>query len=134
MKVTLRIMPKVTIQGKCRPPTLINLKGQKNILGPQLEKGPSNLIYIGRQMYMGGWRLPKSKWNNPYSVKKYGLEAAISYYRAHIINNTNLLDTLSELNGKILACWCHPKPCHGDVLIELFNLYVVQYLDNTNHE
>ena len=131
-QLTFRILPKPIILGKCQPPSLINLKGQKNILGPRLEKAPTNLIYIGRQMYMGGWRLPKSKWSNPYSVKKYGLASAISCYSSHITNNPNLVDSLAELNGKILACWCHPKSCHGDILIELFNLYVVQYLDDTN--
>lgn len=24
------------------------------------------------------------------------------------------------LRGKLLACWCYPKPCHGDVLVEDF--------------
>ena len=26
---------------------------------------------------------------------------------------------LHELDDKILGCWCYPKPCHGQVLIEL---------------
>ena len=26
---------------------------------------------------------------------------------------------LPELRGKILGCWCAPKVCHGDVLVEL---------------
>ncbi len=130
MKPTIRVMPKVVIQGKCQLPTLISLKGQKNVLGPQLERAPTNLIYIGRHTYRGGWKIPKSKWYNPYSVNKYGLDVAIKNYRIHIINNIDLLDSLSELNGKILACWCDPNPCHGKVLIELFNLYVVQYLND----
>ena len=26
-----------------------------------------------------------------------------------------------ELRGKTLGCWCAPKPCHGDVLLEIAN-------------
>lgn len=25
---------------------------------------------------------------------------------------------LEPLRGKRLACWCHPLPCHGDVIVE----------------
>ena len=28
---------------------------------------------------------------------------------------------LEELEGKTLGCWCKPKTCHGDVLVELVN-------------
>lgn len=30
----------------------------------------------------------------------------------------------SELKGKHLLCWCHPAPCHGNVLIEIANMEV----------
>ena len=31
-------------------------------------------------------------------------------------------DTLAELRGKNLACWCAlDQPCHADVLLELAN-------------
>lgn len=33
-----------------------------------------------------------------------------------------ILDSLHELRGKNLACWCGPyDPCHGDPLLELAN-------------
>ena len=28
---------------------------------------------------------------------------------------------LPELRSKDLVCWCAPKPCHADVLLELAN-------------
>jgi hypothetical protein len=28
---------------------------------------------------------------------------------------------LPELRGKDLICWCAPKPCHADVLLDLAN-------------
>ena len=67
-------------------------------------------IYIGRP----------SKWGNPFSIGKDGTrEEVIEKYREYILNKPELLKSLPELKGKILGCWCDPKPCHGDVLIEL---------------
>jgi len=51
---------------------VISLKGKRDELGPSLENAPSNYLYIGRAMYMRGWKLPKSKWANPFSVNQYG--------------------------------------------------------------
>ena len=79
-------------------------------------------VYIGRACNMGGWRLPQSKWHNPYSVKQYGRDGALARYRTYIESNSNhLLDDLHELAGKSLGCWCSPSPCHGDILRELFS-------------
>jgi hypothetical protein len=79
-------------------------------------------IYIGRSCYMGGWNLPKSKWANPYTVKEYGsLDTVITKYREYVKSKPELMTSLHELKGKRLGCWCHPNPCHGDVLLELLN-------------
>jgi hypothetical protein len=43
----------------------------------------------------------------------------ITKYRAYIQNHPELLAQVHELKGKVLGCWCNPKPCHGDVLAEL---------------
>lgn len=78
-----------------------------------------NHVYIGRNMefYVKGAK--KSKWANPYSVKKYGREKALDEYRKKILNTPELLNDLEELNGKTLGCWCAPEKCHGDILVEL---------------
>lgn len=76
-------------------------------------------VYIGRP----------SKWGNPYSHKEGTkatfkvdtVEEAIANYRNWIKGNPELLDDLHELKGKVLGCWCSPKPCHGDILMELAN-------------
>lgn len=81
-------------------------------------------VYIGRQCNMGGWRLSKSKWANPFSAKKYGLDECLRLYKEHIFGNKELFNSLPELNGgKSLGCWCKPNACHGDVLLELLNEY-----------
>ena len=67
-------------------------------------------VYIGRP----------SKWGNPYSIGKDGTRAeVIVKYREYVLRHTKLLNLLPELKGKVLGCWCKPKPCHGDVLISL---------------
>jgi len=76
-------------------------------------------VYIGRACSRGGWELPQSKWHNPYSVKAAGsAEQACILYEQYI-RNSQLMDQLGELEGKVLGCWCKPGPCHGDVLLKL---------------
>lgn len=61
-----------------------------------------------------------SKWGNPYKVGIDGDRAAvIEGYRRFILDRPELLEALAELEGKRLACWCAPRACHGDVLVEL---------------
>ncbi len=31
------------------------------------------------------------------------------------------LESLHQLKGKVLGCWCKPRACHGDILVELIN-------------
>ena len=77
-------------------------------------------VYIGRACTKGGWNLPQSKWANPYTIAREGsAKAAIEKYRAYLLKSPALLDSLEELRGKTLGCWCKPGPCHGDVLLEL---------------
>ena len=35
------------------------------------------------------------------------------------MNDDKLLENISELQGKVLGCWCSPYLCHGEVLHEL---------------
>lgn len=70
-----------------------------------------------------------SIWGNPYSHKEGTLaiyktnsrEESINKYREYLLNNEELMNKLPELEGKVLGCWCKPKPCHGDIIIELLN-------------
>ena len=69
-------------------------------------------IYIGRP----------SKWGNPFSIGKDGTrEQVIEKYRKWILKQDFLLNSLDELKDKTLGCWCKPKACHGDILVELVN-------------
>ena len=68
-------------------------------------------IYIGRP----------SKWRNPFVIGKDGnREEVISKYKAMLCSRPDLVDDASiELKGAILMCYCKPKACHGDILVEL---------------
>ena len=62
----------------------------------------------------------RSKWGNPFTIRKgRPREEVIADYREWIASQPDLLAALPELEGKRLGCWCAPKPCHGDVLVQL---------------
>lgn len=70
-------------------------------------------IYIGRG----------TKWGNPFKIGKDGnRQQVIELYRQYVKNNQELMEALPELKGKVLGCSCKPRPCHGDVLVELINI------------
>jgi hypothetical protein len=67
-------------------------------------------VYIGRP----------SKWGNKFVIGKDGTrEEVVKKYREWLLTQPELLDSLRELKGKRLACWCYPRLCHGNVLTEL---------------
>ncbi|HET7675665.1 MAG TPA: DUF4326 domain-containing protein [Gammaproteobacteria bacterium] len=77
---------------------------------------PPNTVYVGRP----------TKWGNPFTVNKYGREAALERFHLHLCNPNSALGfdlgEIKELRGKNLACWCPlDAPCHADVLLELAN-------------
>lgn len=64
----------------------------------------------------------KSPWGNPFRIGKDGdREEVIEKYRHWLWercqNGKVNISELKALKGKRLACWCHPLPCHGDVLL-----------------
>lgn len=72
-----------------------------------------NSVYIGRP----------SKWGNPFVIGEDGdRTSVILKYREWLLSQPDLVRMVkTELYGKDLVCFCSPKPCHGDVLIEIAN-------------
>jgi hypothetical protein len=110
----------ITVVGTPSPPKIepktrvVRLKRRKGKIIQDCD------VYIGRKFTMSGWNLHQSKWYNPFTIQDYGsAEAAVSRYRQYILGEQDLLDSLHELDGQVLGCWCKPMPCHGDVLIQL---------------
>ena len=85
-----------------------------------IKSGEKYDIYIGRP----------SRFGNPFShqagtlaeYKVDSREQAIEYFENYINNTPWLLKAAKEeLKGKILGCFCHPLPCHGDILLKIAN-------------
>jgi hypothetical protein len=70
-------------------------------------------VYVGRP----------SKWGNPFKIGVDGnRDEVIEKYRQMLIHTPNFAaEVRQKLRGKVLGCWCAPKPCHGDVLLEVAN-------------
>ena len=95
-------------------PRALNLKGLKGVV-------PIGAVYIGRACNHGPWRLRQSKWHNPFRVGRDGtIEEVLKKYERHLYDS-GLINGIHELHGRDLACWCAPRPCHGDVLLRLAN-------------
>ena len=77
-------------------------------------------VYIGRNCFMGGWKLKKSYWANPFTAKECGSnEAAAAKFETWVRGQPEMMARVPELRGKTLGCWCKPSACHGDVLVKL---------------
>lgn len=79
-------------------------------------------IYIGRP----------SLWGNPFKIND-GMtrKDAINAYREWVLyaeDAQELRDQIHTLKGKTLGCWCKPKTCHGDILVEIIDRGVLDLL------
>ncbi len=87
-----------------------------------------NNIYIGRKgvVFIDKKRFPEksSIFANPFKIGKDGSrEEVLVKYRHYITNNETLINELLSLQGKNLGCWCCPEMCHGNILLELIDIY-----------
>lgn len=82
-----------------------------------------------------GWRMPEgavyvgrgSQWGNPFRATGHTQAQVVAAFRnwitqARTVPAWDMRQSLHELRGKTLACWCRlDQPCHADVLLELAN-------------
>ncbi len=92
----------------------------------------------GYDVYIGRGKCPlrgiEGKWGNPFSHKPSAFniipcatrEEAIARYQDYLLDTPELLDSLDELRGKRLGCFCRPNDgfggrlmCHGQILAGL---------------
>lgn len=72
------------------------------------------------EVYVGRGR--GSIWGNPFREGRDGSrEQVIAKYEQWLRTQPELMARLPQLRGKVLGCWCAPKPCHADVLLRLAN-------------
>lgn len=79
-------------------------------------KTPKDAVYVGRP----------GKWGNPFPLPANATarqrDQCLSMYLGWITQQTQLqADAKVELKGHDLICWCAPKPCHADILLEIAN-------------
>ena len=78
---------------------------------------PDDAIYIGRP----------SRWGNPFEIGKDGTrKEVVAKFRRMMYQDDKFWsvkrwEVKAELAGKDLVCFCAPKACHGDVLLEIAN-------------
>lgn len=79
------------------------------------ENPPKGSVYVGRP----------TRWGNPFVVgANYTQEEAVEAYRAWLMAPERAwlrAEMRESLRGKNLVCWCHPKVCHADVILEVAN-------------
>lgn len=93
---------------------------------------PKN-VYVGRNLafYLGrdagDQRLIRAirtakYWANPYKIPRQTGEDArkrvLARYRRHLVYSGKIW-RVKELEGANLACWCKPRDCHADFLMEM---------------
>lgn len=77
-------------------------------------KSKQPYVYIGRP----------TKWGNPFVLKhERDRQTVLEKYRVYLLTmRPDLVEAAKkELRGKTLGCFCAPKACHGDVLLEVAN-------------
>jgi hypothetical protein len=82
-----------------RPTTVVNIR-----------TGDPYDVYVGR----GG------PYGNPFVIGKNGTrEEVINKYKALVKSDPAVRALLRKCKGKRLGCYCHPLPCHGDIIADL---------------
>lgn len=74
---------------------------------------PANAVYIGRPGPHG----------NAFEIGRDGTrEEVVAKHREATLSDPEYCERVRrELRGCDLVCWCAPKACHGDVLLEIAN-------------
>lgn len=84
-------------------------------------------VNIGRgdsgRSHMNNTAVGEPGWlGNPYKASTYGRRTCIRRFKAdfekRIEEDTEFREAVEDLRGKTLACWCVPKPCHGEVILD----------------
>ncbi len=82
-------------------------------------------VYIGRGSIFGNpyTHYPLKDTMAQYKVKTR--EESIEKFRVYFYNRLKIDDDFRlevlELKGKVLGCYCKPKACHGDIIVEYLN-------------
>lgn len=90
-------------------------------------KTETKLVNMSRHGREGVTPIDRStRFGNPFRLEKdggeYSREGSIEAYREwfseKVENDPEFRQAVENLRGKTLGCWCKPKACHGDVVVE----------------
>jgi len=67
-----------------------------------------------------------TRFGNPFKMEKDGgeytregcVEAYREWFREKVENDPEFRVAVENLRGETLGCWCKPKACHGDVIVD----------------
>lgn len=77
-------------------------------------------VYIGGAVNNPNWKVDRSKWDNTFYSRHESIKSCLEKYEDYVLKTPRLRDSLHELKGKTLACWCaEEKSCHFSVLAKL---------------
>lgn len=84
-----------------------------------IHRGEDYEVYIGRA---GNGK--DGYFGNPFNegTRTYKLKMFEQYLKDRINNDEEFRENVKSLNGKVLGCFCSPKPCHGDILLKYAKL------------
>lgn len=72
-------------------------------------------VYIGRPSIFGN---PFKDMPRLQAIGEYA-----KYFHERINNDPEFKKAVLGLYGKTLGCFCHPYPCHGNVIVDWLELY-----------
>lgn len=113
--------------GKNEEPTQQTLTGEPTTELVNQKRTDEFDVDIGRADYgssnMNNTSVGEPGWlGNPYSKDDYGREKCIELFRKDFVErlqtDPEFRRAVEGLQGKTLGCWCKPKACHGDVILE----------------
>lgn len=74
-----------------------------------------------------------SQFRNPFDKAEKGRDGAVTHYMIYFyrryLSEVEFRESVHGLEGKTLGCWCYPRRCHGEVIVDLLNRYVEDDLD-----
>lgn len=73
--------------------------------------------YIGRPSVLGNpYRPAPGKPGSTLIMYEAWIKGEIAAGNEAVIAELKRLAAIAETSELVLVCWCHPRPCHGDVV------------------
>lgn len=82
--------------------------------------------YIGKKS--DTYDLSDSPFSNPFDKSEYGRENAVKHFKLYFyrryLEEKDFRMALHDIEGDTLGCWCYPRRCHGEVIVDILNKHM----------